>query len=550
MIGVGALVAGCDSRKSVKGAVSSEPTPPVPVQPAPPPPPAPKTVLSWHYAGAAQVASDTNGTRLKAVLSTPTSKALLDLAQASLSQYPDRVFLSQTNLTNGTCARLMEPLVGDLAQSESYLLGLKSSDQTDYVLATRLQEERAVVWQTNLLQLAAALGGQPSPWKSGNFEGFEAQLTQPSAQLRLLRSGDWVLAGIGQGSFRSLSNAMERLTRDGRPGDPFSTNAWLEIEADLATWDSAASATGITNLPMVRLAVGGRGEKVRTTGQAAFPAPHTFQTEPWDIPTNTVREPLVSFAAAQPSKAWLQAREGLRALPPAMIPSQLFGWSLADVPFQTYAAFPCPNAGATLSQTLETLADLITSNQVFTMPLDIQFNTNTHEMSILGLPLVAPFLHPSAEPDTNFLVAGFFPYPKKGKPAPTELFDQVLQRTNLLAYAWEVTAPRLESWRTTALLYMAFAGYVSPNTNSASFIWSQDTNVTSQLDNCVTEISIASPSQLELVRSSAIGFTGLELSLLTRWLENPAFPGFRPPDKVVRRSRPSAPTAAPPALPQ
>ncbi len=550
MIGVGALVAGCDSRKSAKGAASSEPTPPIPVQPAPPPPPAPKTVLSWHYAGAEQVASDTNGTRLKAVLSTPTSKALLDLAHTSLSQYPDRVFLGQTNLTNGTCARLMEPLVGDLARSESYLLGLKSSDQTDYVLATRLQEERAVVWQTNLHQIAAALGGQPSPWKLGNLEGFEAQLAQPSTQLRLLRSGDWVLAGIGQGSFRSLSNVVEQLTRDGRPGKPFSTNAWLEIEADLASWDSAAPTTGSTNLPKVQLTLAGRGQKVRTTGQAVFPVPHNFQPEPWNLPTNSVREPLVSFAAAQPSKAWLQSREGLKTLPSAMIPSQLFGWSLADVPFQTYTAFPCPNAGNTLSQALEILADLITSNRVFTMPLSVQFNTNTYELSVLGLPLVAPFLHPSAEPDTNFLVAGFFPYPKKGKPAPAELFDQVLQRTNLLAYAWEVTAPRLEAWRTTALLYMAFAGYVSPPTNSASFIWSQDTNVTSQLDNCVTEIAITSPTQLELIRSSAIGFSGLELSLLTRWLENPEFPGFRPPDKTVRRSRPTAPAPAPPALPQ
>jgi hypothetical protein len=55
-----------------------------------------------------------------------------------------------------------------------------------------------------------------------------------------------------------------------------------------------------------------------------------------------------------------------------------------------------------------------------------------------------------------------------------------------------------------------------------------------KLGNTITEISLVSPQELALVRSSHIGFNALELVTLANWIESPTFPkvdfsvGFRP----------------------
>jgi hypothetical protein len=47
-----------------------------------------------------------------------------------------------------------------------------------------------------------------------------------------------------------------------------------------------------------------------------------------------------------------------------------------------------------------------------------------------------------------------------------------------------------------------------------------------KLGNTVTELSVASPRELDLVRKSGSGFSSLELVILNRWLDDPRFPLF------------------------
>ncbi len=54
--------------------------------------------------------------------------------------------------------------------------------------------------------------------------------------------------------------------------------------------------------------------------------------------------------------------------------------------------------------------------------------------------------------------------------------------------------------------------------------------VRSKLGNAVTEVTVAGPQELHLVRRSHLGLTGFEIVTLVRWIESPGFPlTFEPP---------------------
>ena len=71
--------------------------------------------------------------------------------------------------------------------------------------------------------------------------------------------------------------------------------------------------------------------------------------------------------------------------------------------------------------------------------------------------------------------------------------------------------------------------------------------VEQKLGNSVTEITADSPTTCSLVRSSHIGFTGVELVALTRWLESTRFPKLSfelPPDRPLPPASRPPPAAA------
>ncbi|MGC8991153.1 MAG: hypothetical protein ACP5MD_13635, partial [Verrucomicrobiia bacterium] len=122
-----------------------------------------------------------------------------------------------------------------------------------------------------------------------------------------------------------------------------------------------------------------------------------------------------------------------------------------------------------------------------------------------------------------------FPPDPKVVPAPQELYAQIIGRTNLLYYDWELSQVRVDDWRRMKEVYWMIAGYESMPTNSAVRLWLADTNVFRHMDNAVTEVTCNGPAELNLVRSSSVGFTSLELVLIARWLEDPGFPRLTTP---------------------
>jgi hypothetical protein len=49
-------------------------------------------------------------------------------------------------------------------------------------------------------------------------------------------------------------------------------------------------------------------------------------------------------------------------------------------------------------------------------------------------------------------------------------------------------------------------------------------SVASHLGNTITEITVASPRELQLRRTSHLGLTGMELLILAEWLDSGSFP--------------------------
>ena len=94
--------------------------------------------------------------------------------------------------------------------------------------------------------------------------------------------------------------------------------------------------------------------------------------------------------------------------------------------------------------------------------------------------------------------------------------------TNLVAYDWELTGPRLEQWLYVGQLlrFALYKAQIPPK--SASFAWLSA--LETRLGNCGTVVTRTGPDQLSFLRNSGIGLNSAELDLLADWLESPQFP--------------------------
>jgi hypothetical protein len=129
------------------------------------------------------------------------------------------------------------------------------------------------------------------------------------------------------------------------------------------------------------------------------------------------------------------------------------------------------------------------------------------------------------------------------------LLSQLTSQPKLVYYDWEITQARLASWRILAQLFSIIADKPQFTTNTAGLPWMMA--VESKLGNTITEITADSSTEWSLVRKSHIGFTGIELVALTRWLESTNFPKLSfelAQDRHLKRSPPppGGTVAAPP----
>ncbi len=481
------------------------------------PVPAAETIGRIHWLGKDRLAAATNVDLFMGIWSLSESTNLEAQTLARLATAPWRLLPGAPALSNAPSA-LMLPLLEDLLRKEVLLEIRQTGDAPGaLVLATRTESN---LWSTNLAAALEHLTGI-KPAADGT-NGWILQKHDAPDFIELRRAGDWVVVGLSQSSNRFAVEIGEGLLET--PSPAAESNYFATIDLDLPRI-SRAFRLGWnlpTDWPRITLTMTGDGNSVRTRGDLVFPRPLPFQVEPWNIPTNLIHDPLVSFTAVQGLASWLNAWPGYQELQLGPAPNQLFVWAQSSMPFLSYAAAAVPdgtNFIAKLSQTLIDKANpWLTNNGIGFF----EKGTNGAEVLWSDLLLMSPFLQAVPGPQTNYIFGGLVGPLNTNKPMPAELLRQFENRKDLIGYNWEITGPRLQQWLYFGQLtrFALSKGQIPPA--SVGFAWLRA--LEGRADNSGTALSVSGPNRLTVTRNSTLGLNSAELIWLVDWLESPTFP--------------------------
>ena len=508
------VASGAGCRKSTP---APEPAAPEPTAPSAP---AVETVARIHWLGKERLAAETNAAGLMTIWNLPESARLETQTLGKLSVAPWPLLHREAD-TNASA--LLRPLLDDALQEESYLEVRRATNQPgELAFAIRLPDARAGLWQTNLAAVLKSLTDiRPAPDTHG---GWSLKKHHAPDFIQLARAGGWTILGAGQETNALFNEMRARIERDHAPFAAAATNYWLEAELDPRQLASAFSFDSKLpeGTPKISLTVAGDGANVRMRGELNFPRPLPVAAlEPWNIPTNLVHNPLVSFMAVRGVRPWLASLKAWNDLQIGPPPDQFFLWAMQGLPNQTYFAAPLPDA----SNEVYRATDLVlqkggpwfATNSLFKFERAQQFNG----LDWKGLPYISPFLQSIETSGGGFAFGGFFPATATNPPPPA-LLEEILSHTNLVCYQWELTGPRIEAWIFIGQFLRFATGHAQLPFDSASLAWLKA--VAPKLGNCATGVTHTGPAQLSFVRKSPAGFTALELHLLADWLESPQFP--------------------------
>jgi len=234
----------------------------------------------------------------------------------------------------------------------------------------------------------------------------------------------------------------------------------------------------------------------------------------------------------------------------APAPNELFFWAQGHITFQSFVAFPMKDAAAKLERAGQHGSSLFSSDWRSRGLTQVAWQTNNQQL-LWRLPYAAPFLKPAVFKGRELVVGGLFPPSPLINPPPAELLSQLASQPKLVYYDWEITQARLTSWRVLAQLIAMITGKPQFTTNTPGLPWM--IAVEPKLGNTATEITADSPAVWSLARKSHIGFTGVELVSLARWLESTNFPKLSfelPPERPGQTASPlQAPPGNAPAAP-
>lgn len=506
-----------------------------PVSPPPPKPaPAPSgPVFRLHFAGLAHIATNAISARLNSLLNSPeavaTRKQIHDRLAVTL---PDTLFGTNPAWTNRSA--LFRPLLDDLAASK-FLFETDDEHAATWMLTVFLDASQRARWDTNLWQAA---GSPPVPLPPLTKGGSAWSTKTGSGHLLTVAAFDDCLMIAKSAAGTPPSGAASG------QHPALSTNL-VDLVADLSRLQSVLGLPPSVAWPHFSVSVTARGETLRSEAALKFASAGPWQIGMFRLPTNSIRDPLISFTAVQGFGEWLARQPEFKEWELKSAPNQLFIWARSDVPYNLLAAAPMADASNTVVRAAPHALHTLGTNVAKAGVGRIAFTTNRTEIGWIGMPILVPFVRPAPELGDDFLLfgsmAGIVPQGPNTNPPPAELLNQVLPRTNLVYYDWEITEAKLGQWLPTVQLVSLLAMNFS-SANDAGHRWL--TNCAPKLGNTITEVTAVSPTELRAVRRSDLGLTAVELTVLARWLDNPAFPAFAYPTNMMP-GLPPAPGAKP-----
>ena len=515
-----ALSFGCEKFPSTPKASPS-------VETQQPPVPSLDPAIRIHWLGKNKIAADTNAASFMQIWELPETVKLEAQTLDRLSGAPWRLLLRQTNQAS---ALLLRPLLDDLVAEESCVEVRKStnaaSGNDEMLLAIRLNDQRAALWQTNLAAAFESLTG---------IHPTTSQLSTPNSQLpagwslrkhhapnliEFVRAGEWVIVGAAQDHNVLLDETLARIERDHAPFSASAMNSWLDLNINFPRKGTARSDLPAM-LPEISLTMIGDGHNVLTRGRLNFSGAVPIVSESWHIPTNFIGGDLSSFTALRAgtqqflSQFWSEFETN----PP---PREFYSWSGSDVPMQTYVAAPVNDASNAVSRLSDFVLEKANAWFVTNDMVKFQRAKAFNGLEWKGVPYIAPFVKSTEASGQGFMVGGFFPLIDSNQPLPQPLLARIHEQPNLVYYDWESTGPRLEQWTYITQLLRLLTEKPQLPADSPAVKWLQ--SMSKKLGPCSTEIVRNSDQEFSLTRSGSVPFTAIELQLLIDWSESPSFP--------------------------
>ena len=488
--------------------------------------------IQYHFAGASDLAANTNFDRSKKIFNFPPARHFVDLVLDRLAG----MYATALQFGPGAdSAAQLRPILSDLLQAESTgSFGGNDKTRMDFVLAARVDEKTAVAWQKHI-ETALHSSGEPL-----SAEGFSGHMwNRPDNHpLWMLRARDWIVAGRGNDLLPIRTEYLQNIKQDNRPR-PVMKDTWLSAEVDwplLATWMPLSRSP--LKLARTIVDVTASGGRMRATAYVTYPEEVPWQTEPWRIPKDLVGSPLSSFTASRDLAAFLSPSDALSRLSSQPLTNQLFCWALREMPLESFAAWPAKDAGNAMRR-LGQGAPAVLNPILASSKTRLNWTPQDDRLTWMGLPLTAPVLASAHDNSGDFLEAKLFPLEGKVGKVSDELWSQFEQRDDIVYYDWELTGLRLLEWRVLSELLPGFQQAATvdatrrpkpgqnakpppppsatPTPLAITEGWLDELG-TPVLGNTVTEVARTSPTELTIVRNSQFLFTGMELVLLSHWL--------------------------------
>ncbi len=487
-----------------------------------------------HFLGSAQLAGNTNGAKIREIWALP---ATADLREQVLQKLA--ATCQQTLTQEGAdTAKLFRPLLEDFITAESFVEAQRTGAALDFVAALKLSDARAGMWITNLTKaMAAAKAPGPRDLKGEGFRGWEWTKKSAPTAFRVARAGQWLVVGGGPGQAKLHAEVVQRVVQSGRASS--STGAhWLEADVDTSLIRNWVPFQGKLQTPMAHVTVTAKGEDVITQARFQYAQPLGWSAEPWSIPTNAIRDPIISFTASRGIAPLLGALQGISELDLKPVPTQMYSWGYGGFPYSTHLAFPAAGPTNVIKKNVSRVPNMLRAQLGKQPQGNFIYQTNSGTLFWGSLPVISPALRPLRDGGREYVGVSFFPPRPSTNRAPAELFAQAVTKNNLAFYGWEITQERVTNWRQFYQMTDILAERQMQPQNAPTFKWL--IAIAPRLGNSATEITVSAPNELSLLRKSHLGLTGFELVTLTRWIDSPNFPYTfdSPPARELRRPPP------------
>jgi hypothetical protein len=500
----------------------------------------PDTVASVHWVGKRRLDLEADAYYFSRVWSLPETARLQSQTFDKLATGFWRLLLGEAG-GRQIPAAVLRPLLDELAVRESYLeIRAAAGAPPSFVLATQVSDRYAGVWETNLAIAAELLAGVPAKINP-IVHDWMIQRTNPPTCVSLTHVGEWAVLSVGPQSNMLSQDIAARIRRDGVPFVSSGTNLWFEAALDFprlaVVFPLSAGGEGrgeveqslnsqLSTLNRLSLTLTGDGANVITRAKLTFAQPFSASLEPWYLPVDLMHEPLTSFTAIRDIQSWLAGWKPWHDLGIGTAPDQLFFWSLAGSPYQIYLAAPLPDARQQVAELADHL--MVKANPWLAANGYISFDRASDSNGVTwgNLPDIKPFIKSAGTGSEGWLFAGLLPATNSAAaPPPNGMIQDVLRRTNLVYYDWEVTGPRLNPLLQLGQTVRLVMRRPQLPLNSASLNWLAA--LIPRLGTSATVINRTGPAELTFYRRSTIGLTALELQILAGWLNSPQFPQGR-----------------------